>query len=233
MKSLEIPCAGYSIAADYYESDSDNIVLVLVGYMSKKSGYKDLVSAIVEQSGYSALVIDYTGHGESPFDIEDIATAQNFLEVITAYDWIKENYPKKEISIIGGSYGGYFAALLTKYRKPKNLVLQAPAMYPPEDFYTKWQNIDRSKYMDYRNNKAEVVKHPLFAETSKFEGDTLVVVHELDDVCPRPTTDTYTDMFGADKWIVKDFQHSMKMSNISKDQVEEYQSKIATWLKAH
>jgi esterase/lipase len=70
-KAIQVQCVSYSIAADWYEGN-DNILLVLPGFTSSKANYGELVSAIVEKTGTSALAIDYSGHGESPFDIQDI-----------------------------------------------------------------------------------------------------------------------------------------------------------------
>ena len=65
MKQIEIQCVGYAIAADLYEASPDKVMLVLPGWTSRKATYVDLTTALVEATGASALVIDYSGHGES------------------------------------------------------------------------------------------------------------------------------------------------------------------------
>src|SRR5206468_9462352 len=121
---------------------TEQILLVLPGWTSTKAKQNDLVSHIVESTGISALVLEYSGHGDSPFDVMETRPAQHFLEVICAFDWLKSKYPTAHISVMGGSYGGYLATQLTKYRQFDNLVLRVPAIYQPVDFYTLNKDID-------------------------------------------------------------------------------------------
>lgn len=233
MEHLSIPCVGYEIEADWYDgaTKNDNILLVLVGYTSSKVRYKELVTAIVQKSGYSSLVIDYTGHGESPFNLEDLSPAQNFMEVITAYDWLTENHPQKTISVMGTSYGGFMAIQLTKYRSPRKLILRAPAIYSPNSFYTKWKNmnLDEINY-GYRTNPKNLIEHPLLTRASKYKGKAYVLTHELDEVCPKSSTTSIAEAFGAKTWEAKGFVHGLGKSTFTRKQLEEYQGKIVEWL---
>lgn len=231
MKSFEIPCVGYSIAADWYEGKSSEVLLVLVGWSSNKNNYKDLLSTIVEQTGSSALVIDYTGHGESPFKLDDLTPAQNFLEVIQAFEWLKQNHPEKTINVMGTSYGGYLAAQLTKYRVFSKLVLRVPALYLPEDFYTKWKEMEWDRHrLAYRSNAKSVAEHPMLKRAANFKGKTLVVVHENDELVPRETTDGFIKTFNADTYIAKGFGHSFADELDKRDKILEYQKAITDWL---
>lgn len=233
MKSFKIECQGYSVAADWYDGTGDEVLLFLIGYTSNKQRQEELVSALVEQTGSSALVFDYSGHGDSPFDLPEIRIAQNFLEVVTVFDWLKENHPDKEITVMGSSYGGFLATQLTKYRKFENLVLRCPAIYRPEDFYTKWKNIDRDNLRDvYRKDRAALASHPLLSRASKnFQGKTLVVVHGKDEMVPIETTDTYIEAFDAEIYVAEDFTHAMSDPTNPREKFAEYQTAIADWIK--
>lgn len=230
MKKVEIDCIAYSIAADLYENGTDKVILVLPGWMSNKAGYESLVSFVVDETKTSALVIDYTGHGESPFDAMEIRPAQHFLEVITAFDWIKERFPQAEISVMGYSYGGQMAVRLTKYRDFANLVLQVPTILAPRSFYSLNKNIDRPKERLNRKDQVFLNSHPLFAGVSKFEGRTLVVRHELDDNAPKELTDKYIEIFKADSYMAKGWKHSFNDKATEQDQLE-YKKAISDWLQ--
>lgn len=233
MKSFKIPCVGYEIAADWYDcvTDNNNVLLVLIGYTTKKVNYHELVTAIVEKTGYSALVIDYTGHGDSPYQLEDLNPAQNFLEVITAYDWLVEKHPDKTISVMGTSYGSFMAIQLTKYRAPKKLILRVPAMYPPDSFYTRWKDMEPEELRHgYRADPANFVNHPLLARASKYKGQAYVLTHELDESCPKSSTTPVAKAFGAETWEAKGLVHSLGKSTYTPEQLEEYIDKIASWL---
>jgi uncharacterized protein len=237
-ETIEIKCSGYSIIADWYEgADPRKILLMLPGFTSSRARQKDFVSAVVKQTGMSAIVIDYSGHGDSPFELKDTRPAQHFLEVICAFDWVKEKCPDAEISVAGSSYGSFLATQLTKYREFAKLVLRAPAIYRPNEFYDLWsvRFSDEEGYrkaMDaYRRHAEALAKHPLLARASNFRGKTLVVVHENDELVPSETTNAYISAFDADSFVAKDFTHSVSDSPINQQQLDEYQSHIADWLK--
>ena len=230
MKQIQIDCVGYSIAADWHEGAfTDNVLLVLPGWTSSKQQQTDLTNHVVGATGTSALVIDYTGHGESPFNAMDVRPAQHFLEVITAFDWIRQQYPNAKISVMGNSYGGYMAATLTEYRDFKNLVLRVPAIYTVRDFYSLNKDIDRQNERLYREDQAFLDAHPLFTNALKFGGRTLVVWHELDEYVPKETTDKYIKSFNADSYFAKGWKHAFNKEAPLEEQLQ-YKNAISDWL---
>lgn len=241
VKTFDIECSGYAVVADWYEGKTkDKILLTLPGYSSTRLRQKKLVSAIVEKTGISALVFEYSGHGDSPFELRNTRPAQHFLEVIYVFDWIKQNYPDSHIFVMGSSYGGFLATKLTKYREFDKLVLKVPAMYKPEVFYDLWSaRIDNEKAYDitsqrYRKDIKALSSHPLFARVGKFKGKVLVVVHGKDDIVPKQTTDAFIKAFNADTFTAINFKHSISDDEgeypVAKQEMLDYQNKIANWL---
>jgi len=232
-QAFTIPCPGYHIAADWYENGyNKEIVLILPGYTSSKKRYADFVKNVTQKSGASALVVDYSGHGESPFELDDTSPAQHFLEVIYAFDWLRTRYPKANISVIGTSYGGFHAAHLAKYRNFKSLVLRTPAMYQPADFYSIQARIDREYTTSvFRKNTKAIMEHPLFAQPTMFTGSTLLVVHERDEDVPTQTTDIYAKAFDAEVYIAKGFKHSTNNPKNPQSGLAEYYDAITQWLR--
>lgn len=237
-KTLQIECTSYSIAADWYDGISaDNVLLILPGFTSSKARQQDLTQYIVDATGASALVIDYSGHGESPFDVKDTRPAQHVLEVVTTYDWIKSHYPNSRIKVIGNSYGSFLAAHLAMYRYIEVLVLRAPAIYKPAALYDEWsvrfEQADdyRREITDYRNDSDALSQHPILAKrTMPMPKHVLVVAHELDETIPATTSSSFVDAFGADSIVAPGFSHAVRLSNVSEAQVIAYQKHIADWL---
>lgn len=216
--------------ADIYEgSDDGAILLSLIGRTSKrtKQRYYDFLPKLAKELDITTVIFDYTGHGDSPFELEELSAAQHFLEVITVFDWIKEHYPNRKVFVIGSSYGGFLATQLTKYRSFDGLVLRAPAIYRPQDFYTLVKNEDREATRDFRQDVDALVKHPLLARASKFEGDVLLVVHNRDEQIPKPTTDAYAKAFGADV-VEVDVTHSLDQA--TPDEINSYNQQVFDWL---
>jgi predicted alpha/beta-fold hydrolase len=229
IKTFDIECSGYAVKADWYATDNSNeIILSLIGWTSNRKRYSDILSAVCEKTGMSALVFDYSGHGDSPFDIQTTRAAQHFLEVIYVFDWLKDNYPNAKISVMGSSYGGFLATQLTKYREFDNLILRAPAIYKPSDFYTLRKKEDRESTLIFRRDVEALAKHPLLARASNFRGRTLVIVHENDEQVPKETTDAYISAFNAEKYLAKGFSHSIE--DQPNEKLVEYENIISDWL---
>lgn len=228
-ETLDIECTGYSVVADLYAGRTKTMLLSLVGWTSSRRQYSDILSAIVKNTGMQALVFDYSGHGDSPFNVEQTRPAQHFMEVICAFDWIRKTYPDYKITVMGTSYGGFLATQLTKYRTFDKLLLRVPAIYQPSDFYSLQRDIDR-EWTDtvFRRDAKALASHPLLASASNFTGRTLVIVHELDGEVPRQTTDAYIKAFGAEVYLAKGFPHNI--GNMPRDQIVAYQNTISDWL---
>ena len=228
----DISCIGYAVKADIYEGSSEGpLLLSLIGRTSKrtKQRYYDFLPRLSENLGVTSVIFDYTGHGDSPFDYGDLTPAQHFLEVITVFDWMKEKYPNRKIFVIGSSYGGFLATQLTKYRKFDGLILRAPAMYRPADFYTRAKDEDKAATMMFRGNSELLATHPLLTRASKYEGKTLLVVHENDELIPTETTDAYEKALSPDVYVAKGVSHSLDQA--TPEQVSEYNDAVINWIK--
>jgi pimeloyl-ACP methyl ester carboxylesterase len=236
MKNINIPMQGYELAADLYDEGGNELILCLIGYTSNKTKQSDLLNALCEQTAMNALVFDYSGHGDSPFDLINLTPAQHALETISVFDWINQNNIGKQTTVMGGSYGGYLAVQLSKYREFEKLILRAPGIYKPKDFYTKWGVLgsekNREKRGIYRRDKEALVKHPMLRRASGFKGKSLVIVHGNDDTCPTETTDAFIRTFHADKLVFTGFPHSIGDIK-DKSRLLDYQSKIAEWIVSH
>lgn len=229
-KKFEIECLGYKIAADLYEGVGDYVMLNLIGYKSNIDKYQEILSRVSEATKATIITVDYSGHGRSPYDLEETRPAQHFLEVIESFDWLKENYKEKKIIVMGASYGGFLATQLTKYREFDKLILRVPAIFKPENFYTKWVNHNNLDSNNYRTNATNLSEHPLLKRASEFKGRTLVITHELDDVCPANTTDAFIKALSAQHWEAKGFKHGFGESELNQDQKDEYYQKIIDWI---
>jgi pimeloyl-ACP methyl ester carboxylesterase len=231
-KVTDIKCLGYTVKADVYDAGSDGpILLSLIGRTSSrmKQHYHDLLPRLANELDITTVIFDYTGHGDSPFAIEDTSPAQHFLEVITVFDWMKERYPNRRVFVVGSSYGGFLATQLIKYREFDALILRAPAMYRPEDFYTLQKNENKQVTLAFRKDTAALLGHPLLRRAAEFKGKILLVVHENDEIVPKETTDAYAEALKPEIFVVAGITHSL--DGATKPQVAEYNQRIYDWLK--
>ena len=232
IKNVLIPCSGYSLAADWYENDdSDKIILALSGFSSSKARNSDFLLALGKKTGMNILAVDLSGHGDSPFTLDETRPGQHLLETVETFDWLREKYPQAKITVLGSSYGGFLAAYLSRYRDFNKLVLRTPAIYLPSDLFSLQSKIDRDYTSNvYRKDKKAVANHPLFKQAAAFNGSTLLVVHEMDEDVPLATTDVYKDTFSTEVYIAPGFKHSMRDVSNPPEGLQPYQDVIANWL---
>ena len=231
MRTIDLSCVGYSVKTDIYnESGTGPVVLALIGRTSyrKKKRYGELGDKLAERLNATTVVFDYTGHGDSPFNIEDLSPAQHFLEVVTVFDWIVKEYPDRPVVVIGSSYGGFQATQLTKYRKFNGLILRAPAIYKPNAFYTLKKNEDTEATQLFRRDVEALAKHPLLARASSFSGKVMLIVHENDEQIPKETTDAYANAFHPKLYVAEGFPHSL--DTVEDVKVEAYNQKMSDWI---
>src|SRR5437899_9407454 len=81
--------------------------------------------------GCVCLTFDLRGHAETRLQYDAVSREQNLADVVAAYDLIagNPNVDSSAIAVVGSSYGGYLAAILTSMRGVKWLALRAPALY--------------------------------------------------------------------------------------------------------
>lgn len=230
-KQISIPCLGYNIEADWHEGTSTKqIILTFVGFGSSKKSNFDFMAKLVNMTGMSALVVDFSGHGESPFNVDETVPAQHLLEATRAYDWIEANYPESAIYVMGTSYGGFMAAYLTRFRSVEKLVLRTPAIYEPSSFYTEHRLIDKILVREYRKNTETLKKHPIFLQPPVSGAPTLLVVHGEDKSVPVETTDVYASAFDAQVYVAEGFAHAFRDPANPQEGAPAYYDALATWL---
>lgn len=230
-KQISISCPGYNIEADWHEGTTNQkIILTFVGFGSSKKSNFDFMAKLVDMTGMSALVVDFSGHGESPFNVDETIPAQHLLEATKAYDWTRANYPESTIYVMGTSYGGFMAAYLTRFRSVEKLILRTPAIYEPNSFYTEHRLIDKILVREYRKDTEALKNHPIFLQSSINEIATLLVVHGEDKSVPRETTDVYAFIFNAETYIAEGFAHAFRDPANPQEGTPAYYDALATWL---
>jgi uncharacterized protein len=231
-KQISIPCPGYKIKADWHEGTTNQkIILTFVGFGSSKKSNFDFMAKLVDMTGMSALVVDFSGHGESPFNVDETVPAQHLLEATKVYDWIKTNYPESAICVMGTSYGGFMAAYLTRFRSVEKLILRTPAIYEPSSFYTEHQFIDKILVREYRKSTQALKNHPVFLQPPISNTSALLVVHSEDKSVPKETTDIYASAFDAQVYVAEGFVHVFRDPTNPQEGRPAYYNALSSWLK--
>lgn len=159
----------------------------------------DLVRArAVAGLGSVCLTFDLRGHEANEAQKETVTRADNLRDLLVAYDWLAAHpeVDPESMAVVGISYGGYLAAILSELRAVRWLALRSPALYPDED----WEvpKVKLHEHHDigaYRKRRLEPAANRALTACARFRGHALVVESECDEVVPHQVTENYRNAF--------------------------------------
>jgi pimeloyl-ACP methyl ester carboxylesterase len=144
--------------------------------------------------GCVCLTIDLRGHAKTQPQHETVSRGDNLRDVLAAYDLLAHHrgVDPAAIGVVGSSYGGYLAAILTSLRAVRWLALRAPALYKDAD----WELPKRQLHQDpdlsaYRRRVVRPEDNRALCACEAFRGDVLLVESEYDHVVPHPVLANY------------------------------------------
>jgi dienelactone hydrolase len=181
------------------------------------------------REGVSALTFDLSGHGSSQDELSRLSVAQHMEDARAAYDYLlsQDQVPvdPERLGIVGSSYGGYLATLLSAERPIKSLLLRSPPLYP-EALYDR----PRQTYTDdealYTPPEAD---NPALAALRAYSGRVLLVVSEHDTVVVPAVTDAYHDaIVNGEQMILAGATHAL-VDPVSK---EAFKAMVVDWARA-
>ena len=146
--------------------------------------------------GCVCLTFDLRGHAQTRRQFETVSREQNLADVLAAYDRLvqRPHVDPSAIAVVGSSYGGYLAAILSSLRPIKWLALRAPALYMESG----WQRpkLMLHKEQDLRSYRGNVVPHGdnrALTACKAFEGDMMLIESERDSIIPKAVLTSYRE----------------------------------------
>jgi len=156
--------------------------------------------------GCECLTFDLRGHERTASQWETVSREENLADLVAAYDWLvaRPQVDPASIAVVGISYGGYLASILTTLRPVRWLALRSPAIYQDEG----WQLAKRQLHADgtlaaYRRSRIAWQDNRALRACAAFRGDALVVEAEHDDIVPHAVTANYVHAFGQARSLTK------------------------------
>ncbi|MBA8883257.1 alpha/beta hydrolase family protein [Dokdonella fugitiva] len=182
--------------------------------------------------GCVCVTFDLRGHGTREVSTT-VSRAQNFADLVAAYDWMaaQPSVDADAIAVIGVSYGGYLAALLTAERPVRWLALRSPALYKDAD----WDQPKLSLHADpdlpaWRRRRVDAADNRALHACEAYRGDVLLVEAERDDIIPHAVIENYVAAFtharSLTARLVADANHAFS----SKTMQAEYTGLLIKWL---
>ena len=178
-------------------------VLIVHGWRGDQLGKSKICALASAPTGYAAMTFDMRGHGQTPGDLLQL-TFQDFMDDIkAAFDELAHTpgIDPNNITLVSTSFSSYLAALLTRERPVRNLVLRSPGNYRDEDVFGANAHIPAADLVEkrraetyawrllpqgYENNSALAALHD-------FKGDVLLVAAGNDEYVPTQTTANFAN----------------------------------------
>ena len=130
---------------------------------------------------------------------ETVSRESNLHDLLAAYDELAAHpyVDRSAIAVVGSSYGGYLATILTSMRPVSWLALRAPALY----IDTGWElpKLQLHQEQDLRAYRRSFVagrrRTARLRACAAFKGDVLLLESEHDDIIPPAVIKSYRDAF--------------------------------------
>lgn len=182
--------------------------------------------------GCVCMTFDLRGHEKTASQRLTVTREQNLDDLLAAYDLLA-NHPSVDpaaIAVIGSSYGGYLATLLTARRAVKWLALRVPALYWDDEWNMPKQSLDRQRLNDYRQRALSPSDNRALAACAEFSGDVLLVESEQDDYVPHSTLMSYRSAFGSAHSLTHRIVDGADHALSSEQNQKAYSAMLTAWI---
>lgn len=172
-------------------------VLFVQGWGSSQEQYLPRAREIAAL-GCVCLTFEPRGVAEEDPRHATVTREDNLRDLIAAYDVLagQEAVDAAAIAVVGSSYGGYLAAILSALRPVRWLALRVPALYKDEDWALPKQQLNKDELAAYRQGPVAVEENRALRACARFSGDVLLVESECDDTVPHAVFANYRAAFG-------------------------------------
>jgi dienelactone hydrolase len=146
--------------------------------------------------GCVCLTFDLSGHAETLPMQETVSRENNLADVLAAYDTLvrQRGIDPSSIAVVGSSYGGYLAAILTTRRPVRWLALRVPALYMDSGWELPKVQLHQDQDLGaYRRRFVPAADNRALRACKAYRGDVLLIESERDDIVPRAVINSYKE----------------------------------------
>jgi dienelactone hydrolase len=170
-------------------------VLFLHGWGGSQTQYV-VRARQVAALGCVCLTLDFRGHEKTNAQKQTVTREDNLQDVVAAYD-VLASHPGVDadaIAVVGTSYGGYLAAILTSLRPVRWLALRVPALYKDSEWDVPKLKLRQMQDLEtWRKQRVAAKGNRALAACAAFRGDVLVVESGRDTIIPHAVIESYRE----------------------------------------
>lgn len=154
---------------------------------------------LARETGVLSATVFLTGMG-SPGRVAGLTQADFLRQALAGYDRLVEHPGVSGVSVVGSSFGGYLACLLTSKRPVDRLVLKVPTDLDPFGFETRPQTQVAGTLGRYWKTAAHEPRESLaLTAAAAYAGPVWLISAGRDEVVPWQTTQNYLNAFNPER----------------------------------
>jgi pimeloyl-ACP methyl ester carboxylesterase len=183
--------------------------------------------------GCICLTFDLRGHAGTREQQKTVTREQNMHDVLAAYDALvrQRGVDRSSIAVVGSSYGGYLAAMLTAHRPVRWLALRVPALYKDSD-WEQPKDVLRTlqELASYRLLPVKPSESRALLACSQFKGDVLLIESEHDPIIPRQVVANYRQALSSAASLTHRLMENADHALTSDADQQAYTTILVSWL---
>lgn len=183
--------------------------------------------------GCVCLTFDLRGHERTAQARERITRPQNLADLTAAYDWLaaQPQVDARSIAVVGISYGGYLAALLSAQRPVRWLALRSPALYRDEGWELPKRQLHKAQDLRaYRRSRIRWQDNLALRACAEYRGDVLLVEAEHDETVPHRVIENYAAAFHRARSLTRRMIGGADHGFTDKPAQKAYTAVLINWL---
>jgi len=182
--------------------------------------------------GCVCLTFDLRGHAADQARQMQVSRDDNLQDVVAAYDKLAAHpwIDRSSIAVVGSSYGGYLAAILTGMRPVRWLALHVPALYRDDEWMLPKRQLNREILNAYRQSHVPASDNRALSACLRFTGDVLIVESEHDAYIPHSTIMSYRAAFQHTHSLTHRIVDGADHGLTEKEAQQAYTSILQNWI---
>lgn len=208
-------------------------VLFVHGWGGSQQQYVARARAVAEL-GCICLAFNLRGHVETEPQFETVSRSENLRDAEAAYDRLvaHRHVDPQAVAVVGSSYGGDLASILTTMRPVRWLGLRAPALYLDSgwDLPKLQLRVDQDLVND-RRHIVDADSNRALQACQAFGGDMRLIQSEHDSFVPAAVLTRYRQASTQTRSLtyrcIKDADHGLS----SADAQRAYTGMLVAWMK--
>jgi uncharacterized protein len=198
------------------------------GRGSNRGNYLQMGRSLIK-NGIASLAFDFGGCGKSDGVFKNQTHRMGIKDAEAGLKFIlSQNVDKKRIGLLGSSFGGYCAAMLTKnHHYLKSIILRVPSSYDDSMLDS---TVSAASEENFFGNKKNWIFSSSYKSISEFKGSLLVVESENDEIIfPEAVEKYFQDAVKSTnkKFVIqKNAKHSIHNNPVAK---KEFNKLVKLW----